>query len=345
MTEAEEAGASKGRISQVLGIDRGTLRRWRKRGGCLVSGGEDRRCGPKTSPPNKLSDAERREVLRVANSKEFRDQSPKQIVPKLADEGRYIASESTFYRLLREQNLQNHRGRARAPSSRAPSECRATGPNQVWSWDITYLRTPVAGCFLYLYLALDVWSRKIVAAEVHDREDTELASQMFQSAVERERAEGVDLVVHSDNGSPMKGATLKATFERLGILASYSRPRVSDDNPFSEALFRTVKYWPEYPKKPFQHLSEARAWTQRFVHWYHHEHLHSSIGFVSPLDRHTFHDVAVLSRRKAVYAAAKQRHPARWGSRPIRSCTPIGDVILNPTKVKRISSTNMDAAA
>lgn len=335
MTEAEGAGARLARIAEVLGIHQRTIQRWRKRGGAPDRGGDDLRNGPKTPPPNKLSPDERQEVLGIANSREFRDLSPKQIVPKLADRGKYVASESTFYRVLREEALLNHRGRAQAPSSRPPAECRATGPGQVWSWDITYLRTAVAGVFLYLYLAVDVWSRKIVAAEVHDREDTDLAAEMFNRAVLREGAVGVDLVVHADNGSPMKGATLKATFERLGVLSSFSRPRVSDDNPYSESLFRTAKYWPGYPRKPFDSVEQARTWTESFVHWYHHEHLHSGIRFVSPLDRHEGREDAVLANRRAVYEAAKAAHPERWGTRATRNWNPVGDVILNPSKLTK----------
>jgi transposase InsO family protein len=168
------------------------------------------------------------------NSPAYRDKSPKQIVPLLADEGKYIASESTTYRVLREEDQLVRRGRTKPPESRPPREHRATGPNQVYSWDITYLRAPIAGMFFFLYLYIDVWSRKIVGFRVAEVEDGEIASQLLTELC---AAEGVDpeaLVVHQDNGAPMKGATFKATMDKLGVTASFSRPRVSDDNAFSE---------------------------------------------------------------------------------------------------------------
>jgi hypothetical protein len=205
------------------------------------------------------------------------------------------------------------------------------GPNQVWSWDITYLRAPVVGMFFYLYLFVDVWSRKIVAHAVHECEDSELASELFESVVSEQRLEGVELVLHQDNGSPMKGATLKATIERLGVIPSYSRPHVSDDNPYSESLFRTLKYRPHYPRKPFESLEEARRWVEDFVTWYNHEHLHSSIGFVTPLDRHDGNADAILAKRKAVYEQARQRHPERWSGKTRAWDAPM-EVVLNPAK-------------
>jgi putative transposase len=234
--EAQDAGARIRACCEVLGLDTRTVQRWRAQ-----DVGDDRRDGPKTTPSNKLSETERKAVLEVANSREFRDKSPSQIVPTLADKGRYIASESTFYRTLHAEDQQNHRGRSKPPTATRPSEHRAMGPNQVWSWDITYLRAPVVGMFFYLYLFVDVWSRKIVAHAVHECEDSELASELFESVVSEQRLEGVELVLHQDNGSPMKGATLKATIERLGVIPSYSRPHVSDDNPYSESLLASSR--------------------------------------------------------------------------------------------------------
>lgn len=265
--------------------------------------GEDGRHGPKSEPRNKLSAAERKRVLELASSPEHRDLSPKQIVPKLADSGRYVASESTFYRLLREARLMGHRGRAKAARSKPPKEHVATGPLDVWSWDIAYLRSEASGRFYYLYLHIDVWGRKTVGWSVNESESGELAASSLKAALEAERINGRGLVVHQDNGAPMKGATL----ERLGVIASYSRPRVSDDNPYSEALFRTLKYGPEYPRRPFSSLEEARAWVRGFVAWYNHEHLHSGIGFVTPSERHAGRSEAVLAARRAVYARACAR--------------------------------------
>jgi transposase InsO family protein len=328
LDEAQEAGARLAPACQEVGLDPRTIQRWRIR-----CGGDDRRNGPKREPKNKLSASERQAVLEVANSPEFRDLSPKQIVPRLADQKKYVASESTFYRVLRQEKQMAHRGRAKAPSSHSPSEHRATGPGQVWSWDITYLRSPVAGMFFYLYMFVDVWSRKIVAFDVHEVESSELAAEMLEEALVREGLSHVDVVVHSDNGSPMKGSTLKATMERLGVIPSYSRPRVSDDNPFSESLFRTLKYRPEYPRRPFESLEEARQWAEGFVDWYHYEHLHSGIGFVTPLDRHEGRSESILEARRMVYEKARKRHPERWACGTTRVWETPQEVVLNPTMV------------
>jgi putative transposase len=333
LDEAQAAGARLAPACRVLGLDPRTVQRWRSQGP-----GEDRRHGPKTEPPQKLSPPERQQVLDVANSAEFRDLSPKQIVPKLADQGTYVASESTFYRVLREEQQLAHRGRAKAPTSHRPPEHRATGPGQVWSWDITYLRSNVAGRFFYLYIFLDIWSRKVVAWDVCEEESTERAAELLEEAMRREGLTYVDLVLHADNGSPMKGATLKATMERLGVIPSYSRPRVSDDNPFSEAIFRTLKYRPEYPNRPFQSCEEARTWSAGFVDWYHHDHLHSGIGYLSPLDRHEGRGEAILAARRDVYEAARQRNPHRWSTGRTRAWTAPEAVLLNPVRDTRLDT-------
>ncbi len=340
LDEAQKSGARLAPACCEVGLNPRTIQRWRSRGG-----GEDNRHGPKREPRNKLSVSERQQVLDVANSPEFRDLSPKQIVPKLADQKKYVASESTFYRVLREEKQMAHRGRAKAPSSRPPAEQRATGPGQVWTWDITYLRSPVAGMFFYLYLFVDVWSRKIVAYDVHLAESSELASEMLEQALVHEGLSEVDVVLHSDNGAPMKGATLKATMERLGVIPSYSRPRVSDDNPYSESLFRTLKYRPEYPRRPFESLFEARLWVEGFVAWYNCEHLHSGIGFVTPLDRHEGRSEAIFEARRGVYEAARRRHPERWSKGTTRAWDGPEEVLLNPVKDSRLSVVHHAEAA
>lgn len=336
--EAQDSGARIRACCEVLGLDTRTVQRWRAQ-----DIGDDRRHGPKSPPSNKLSTAERKKLLKIANSSEFRDKSPSQIVPTLADRDTYIASESTFYRTLRAEGQQNHRGRSKPPTAKRPNEHRATGPNQVWSWDITYLRAPVLGMYFYLYLFVDVWSRKIVAHAVHESEDTDLASELFEDVIHAEQLDGVELVLHQDNGSPMKGATLKATIERLGVIPSYSRPHVSDDNPFSEALFRTLKYRPHYPRKPFESLEAARQWVEDFVAWYNHEHLHSAIGFVTPADRHDGTADAILAKRKMVYDKARERHPERWVGKT-RAWDAPKEVVLNPAKETRIEKSSRAVA-
>jgi transposase InsO family protein len=324
--EAVAHGARRAPAARILGLSARTLERWRR-----DPRGEDRRTGPRTPPGNRFTPSERRRVLETVNSEQHRDLSPKQIVPKLADEGRYVGSESTIYRILREERQLAHRGRSRPPSHRKPRTLVATGPNQVWSWDITYLPTRIRGCFLRLYLVIDVWSRKIVAVEVHRAERAAYAAALIERVA---RAEGIapgQLTLHADNGGPMKGSSMLAMLESLGVAASFSRPRTSNDNPFSETLFRTMKYRPEYPSRPFASRLEAQAWVDAFVHWYNHVHLHSAIRFVTPADRHAGRDDAILENRRRLYASARRKHPERWTG-ATRDWSAIPTVTLNPQR-------------
>lgn len=323
--EACGAGARRSEACKVLGLSVRSVQRW-------VDSGElkaDRRPNAERTPANKLCEPERQQILEVVNEPEFRSLPPSQIVPTLADRGVYIASESTFYRVLRQEGQLRHRGKAKAPAHRTPQRHRATAANQLWSWDITYLATAVRGVFFYLYLIMDIYSRKIVGWEVFESESAEQASIVFQKAYLREGIAGEALVLHSDNGSPMKGATMLATLQKLGVLPSFSRPSVSNDNPYSEALFKTLKYRPAYPSKPFDTLQEARAWALAFQQWYNEEHKHSALNFLTPAQRHCGEDQAILAQRKAVYRAAQARHPQRW-SGEIRRWELPDTVWLNP---------------
>lgn len=322
--EATRGGARLEAAVESLGLSVRTLQRWRHQ-----DDGADRRRGPHTAPSNKLTPDERDRVIGIANAPEFRDLSPKQIVPRLADQGDYLASESTFYRVLREQGQITHRAPSRPATSRRPREHVATGPCQVWSWDITYLKSPIQGQFFYLYLILDVWSRKIVAATVHGEESNEHASRLFVQACRRLSLDPDGLVLHSDNGGPMKGATMLATLQNLGVVASFSRPRVSDDNPYSEALFRTLKYRPGFPSQPFVSTKTAQCWVDGFVSWYNTEHLHSAIRFITPDNRHFGRELAILAQRQLVYEQARNATPERWAQNT-RNWEPIETVYLNP---------------
>ncbi|MCP4205307.1 MAG: IS3 family transposase, partial [bacterium] len=331
------AGARLELACETIGLSARTIQRWREQGG-----GCDRRHGPHSEPANKLSAAERQEVLEIVNSPQYCDLSPNQIVPRLADAGIYVASEATMYRLLREVELLAHHQRSRPAVRWRPREHVATGPCQVFSWDITYLRSPVRGSFFYLYLILDVWSRKIMGAKVYGEESMDLASELFEQTCRRHDLDPEGVVLHSDNGGPMKGSTMLATLQRLGVVASFSRPRVSDDNPYSEALFRTLKYRPGYPCRPFASLEEARLWVEGFVRWYNTEHLHSAIRFVTPDDRHYGREQEILSQRHRVYERARRRNPRRW-SGATRNWQPIKTVYLNPEK--KSSAKDLLAAA
>lgn len=274
----------------------------------------DQRRGPKTKPANKLSDAERSSVVETCCSKEFVDKSPRQIVPLLADRGIFIASESTFYRILKSKKLLTYRESSRAPSHTRPQELIANAPNQIWSWDITYLKSNVLGRFFYLYMVIDIYSRKIVAWDIADYEGADVSSAMIKKACFTEGVQKNNLFIHSDNGGPMKAATMLATLKRLGVIPSFSRPNVSDDNAYSEALFKTLKYRPWYPSKPFQSIDAAITWVENFVRWYNTEHLHSGISFVTPEDRHQGRDIFILEKRKRVYEQARSQNPKRWSS-------------------------------
>lgn len=324
MVEAIDAGARQSKVCELLGLDPGTVRSWIKQGV-----GEDGRAGQKQPPANKITTEERAEILEIVNRPEYRDLSPKQIVPLLADRGRYVASESTIYRILREEKLLTHRSASKPAKKSKPRELVATGPNQVWSWDITYMKSPILGMFFYAYIIMDVFSRKIVGRAVHEAESQEYAIALIQAACDAEGVDYDELAIHSDNGSPMKGATLVATLERLGIMQSFSRPSVSNDNPYSESLFRTAKYRPEYPSGSFSSLEAARAWMDWFTQWYNHVHLHSAIGFVTPADRHAGLDRDILSKRHDIYEEARERHPERW-SGSTRDWSRVDTVRLNP---------------
>jgi putative transposase len=333
INEAVTAGARRAKACAELEISDRTLRRWTKDGQVHA---DQRPFVPRPEPANKLSAVERTAVLAVCNSEEFASLPPSQIVPKLADQGRYLASESSFYRILRAQGQQHHRGRAR-PSVRRkpPTSYKASGPCEVWTWDITWMPGPVAGMFFYLYLIVDIFSRKIVGWEVHERESAELAAILIRQVVMAEGCIARPLVLHADNGSPMKGATMKTTMEKLGITASYSRPRVSNDNPFSEALFRTCKYRPNWPTKGFATKADAQAWVKSFASWYNGEHLHSAIRFVTPNGHHAGHDRATLASRTILYANARAQKPERWSGKT-RNWQPAGPVWLNPERESRV---------
>lgn len=321
IAEAVAQGCRKLKGCEALGLSLRTLQRWQR------DGSVDRRKGSQAMPASRLSDEERAEVLALLNAPAHCDQSPNQLVPMLADRGEYIASESTMYRILREEKMLTHRHRSAPVRRHEPTPRVATGANQVWSWDITFLAGPVRGMFFYLYLIVDIYSRKIVAWQVHERECAEHAAELVTEACYVEGTSPNEVVLHSDNGSPMKGSTMLATLQRLGLIPSFSRPCVSDDNPFSEALFRTLKYRPQYPEQAFAGIGAARAWVERFVHWCNHGHRHSALRFVTPHQRHTGQDRDILRRRHEVYEQARRSHPQRWTGET-RNWTPANAVSL-----------------
>ena len=329
--ETCEGGARREYACALIGLSERTMQRWQH----ALAGAGDRRlagCHTRPVPANKLSGAERQAALQILNDDEFKNLPPSQIVPRLADQGRYVASESTLYRLLHQAGQMTHRQLGRTPSKRSkPRALMAQQPDQIYCWDITYLPTQLRGTHYYLYLFVDLFSRKIVGWQVFDSESAQRASDLLQDICARQGIAPGQLVVHSDNGSPMKGETMLATMQRLGVAASRSRPSVSNDNPYSESLFRTLKYRPELPITPFENLLQARRWATELVHWYNEEHRHSAIGFVTPTQRHAGLDKALLKHRTTVYELARQANPLRW-SNTTRDWRHIDCVHLNPEK-------------
>jgi transposase InsO family protein len=329
LTNACNSGARQEKACNIIGISAKTLQRWQH-----DVDKQDGRIAPKHSPKHKLTALERQRIIKTANEVEYANLPPCQIVPKLADTGVYIASESSFYRVLNTHNQLKHREKSK-PARKVikPKSLTATAPNQVYTWDITYLPTQVKGLFFYLYLVLDIYSRKIVGWQIHHEELSALAADLMTDICYREKVEKNQVTLHSDNGSPMKGATMLATLQELGVAPSFSRPSVSNDNPFSESIFRTLKYCSEYPEKAFGDIGKARSWVSGFVQWYNHEHRHSGIKFTTPHERHTGKDVDVLAKRKSVYNKAKLANPSRWSGK-IKNWDHIKEVYLNPEKGK-----------
>lgn len=332
LKEARTGGARLAPACALAGIDPRTLQRWQAADG-LACG--DRRPGAdRPTPSHALTAAERARIIEVANEPRFAETPPARIVPALADQGTYIASEASFHRVLRTAGQMNRRGRARSPRpSRPPSTHVATRPGEVWCWDMTFLPTQVQGRWFYLYLILDLFSRKIVGFEVHETDSADHAAHLARrtALAEGVHATSAKPVLHGDNGATLKATTVFAMLAWLGITPSYSRPRVSDDNAFVEALFRTAKYHPAFPPKGFADLNAAREWAAGFVHWYNHEHHHSGIRYVTPAERHAGQDRALLAHRHALYQQARARNPRRWSGQT-RNWVPIAAVTLNPER-------------
>jgi len=316
---ANKQGARLKTACALVGLSIRAIQRW------SINNSGDKRAFVKKLSPKAFSIEEKNKIVAICNSPEYKDESPNKIVPKLAENGIYIGSESTFYKVLKEFKLQKHRANSRQPIKRSKTEHTAKGPLQVLSWDITYLKSSVRGMYFYLYLFMDIWSRKIVGCTVEESESGEIASNTIEKICLENNIEKIYL--HSDNGSPMKCGTMLATLNWLGVTPSFSRPRVSNDNPFSESLFKTLKYRPGYPLK-FDTIEEARVWVEKFVDWYNNAHLHSGILFVTPAQRHSGEDREILKKRTLTYIAARQKNPLRWVGN-VRNWDYIEEVTLN----------------
>ena len=332
LEEAHKAGARLDQACTLAGVTVRTLQRWQAGNG--LEEGDRRPTAERPIPAHALTAAERERILAVANEARFAEVPPARIVPMLADEGVYIGSESSIHRLLKGEGQMQHRGRAKAPQARRPPTTHiATGPNQVWCWDMTYLPTLIGGVWYYLYLILDLYSRKIVGWTVQENDSADHAAQRLRRTALAEgiHAETRKPVLHGDNGATLKATTVLAMLQWLGINPSYSRPRVSDDNAYAESAFRTAKYRPEFPPQGFASLEAAQQWARAFVHWYNHIHRHSGIRYVTPAQRHAGEDKTILAARHALYQQARADHPQRW-SGDTRNWEPVGAVALNPER-------------
>lgn len=331
--EAVQNGARLFKACETLEISVTTYRRWSK------DEVKDKRKGANKKVARKLQEDEKDKILEICCSDKYKDDNPYKIHASLLDEGVYIASISSFYRILRENGLLNHRRNTRPNKKRnKPIQKIATGPDQVWCWDITCLHSNVRGAYYYAYTIIDIWDRSIVKWAIHDRESGELARELFQQALSENG--NPDVSVHSDNGSPMKGVTLLSLFYELGISNSYSRPRVSNDNPFIESWFKTLKYDVSYPRV-FCSLDFSREWFADFVESYNSKHRHSGIYYITPKEMRNGRYEEIALKRNKVMMEAKDKNPIRW-SQKVKQLPLKHKVILNPDSLTTIQLKNKD---
>lgn len=303
------------------------------------------RLGPRhRRPPRKLASGEQTKVLEVLHAPRFVDCAPEEVVATLIDEGEYLCSARTMYRLLAaHQEVRERRDQLCRPTYQRP-QLLATRPNTLWSWDTSKLPGPAKWTYFYLYVVMDVFSRYIVGWMVAERESAELATKLFAETAERQGIPPGQLTAHADNGAVMTSITLAQLFANLGITKTHSRPYTSNDNPFSEAAFKTLKYAPEFPER-FLTLEEAVAFMREFVRWYNEEHRHSGIGMFTPADVHFGRAAAKKEARAKVLAAAYQAHPERF-VRGVPTPEPVPQAVwINPPETLPTTTRQPLAAA
>jgi putative transposase len=266
---------------------------------------------PRPTPSRALSPEERHQVRQVLNSERFVDQAPRQVYATLLDEQQYLCHWRTMYRILEQhQEVAERRNQARHPTYHKP-ELLATGPNQLWSWDITQLKGPQKWLYFYLYVILDVFSRYVVGWLIAEQEQADLAELLIAETCAKQAIAPGQLTLHSDRGSPMKSKQVSQLLIDLGIIKSHSRPHISDDNPFSEAQFKTLKYRPDYPDR-FADLPHAQLWGRSTFTWYNDQFYHSALGLLTPATVHYGQAEIVLAQRQQVLLAAYEAHPERF---------------------------------
>lgn len=291
---------------RILEIPRSSLYRLRQPAGESPKPARDR---PK--PPRALSEAEKESVRSVLNSERFQDQTPREVYATLLDEGTYLCHWRTMYRILDEhKEVRERRNQLRHPVYTKP-ELLATAPNQLWSWDITKLRGSVKLSYYYLYVMLDIFSRYVVGWMVAEQESAALAEELIATACFNQQIAPDQLTIHSDRGAPMTAKPIAVLMSDLGVTKSHSRPHVADDNPYSEAQFRTLKYCPTYPDR-FGSLQDSRRWCRTFFNWYHQEHHHTALALLTPTDVHYGRTDERLAQRQVVLQQAFQAHPERF---------------------------------
>jgi putative transposase len=283
----------------------------------------------RTKPARSLSEEERQQVLTVLRSERFMDQPPAEVYAALLDEGIYLCSVRTMYRILSDEGeVRERRNQARHPVYAKP-ELLATQPNQLWSWDITKLRGPVKWTYFYLYVILDVFSRCVVGWMVAHRESAELAKRLIRESCRKQEIDPEQLTLHADRGSSMKSKGVAMLLADLGIVKTHSRPHVSNDNPYSESQFKTLKYRPDFPKR-FGSIQDARVFCQEFFTWYNTVHHHAGISWLTPETVHYGRAESTLSARQHVLTDAYGRHPERFVKKPPLVCEPPKAVWINP---------------
>jgi putative transposase len=267
--------------------------------------------------PASLSASERHDILEILCSPRFVDLPPRQVFMTLLDDGRYYCSVRTMYRLLTDHGLSGDRRRGghQQPGAYGVPVIEASRPNMAWSWDITKLRGPATGVLYYLYTILDIFSRKVVGWTIALRESAHIAEDVIRDAIEREGIIRDQLTLHADRGGPMIALGVAELLVNLGIRKSHSRPRVSNDNPYSESQFKTLKYRPDYPER-FESAHAAHEWCSAFFQWYNTVHYHSSIGYLRPADLHASRHPEILQQRRDVLDQAREQHPERFTKRP-----------------------------
>ncbi len=310
---AEELAVSQGVVAAcaVLAVPRSSLYRARPAPTVPEVAAPPAEPASRPAPPRALSPTEQAQVREVLNSERFQDLAPREIYAELLDEERYLCSISTMYRILAEHaEVRERRNQLRHPAYHKP-ELLATGPNQVWSWDITKLRGPSKGVYYYLYVIIDIYSRYVVGWLIAEVESADLAEQLIAETCAKQGVQRAQLTIHADNGSPMIAKTVAILLADLGVAKSHSRPHVSNDNPYSEAHFKTLKYRPDYPDR-FGSLADARHWARSFFAWYNDQHHHSGLGLLTPAVVHTGRAETVRQQRQAVLRQAYQAHPERF---------------------------------